>query len=263
MKEFLEPIESDLPLAKAFNRVISKILLLRTMSLPRTFADATGELAAFKMQSYYETVLWEKWLHGVFERLEEWTNIINKYFDEYSGSWEYYALSQRLDFINEYGSDDEEDFNPDGTVKTHGITHEQLKYHTVFSDLYYDGVDIVQDTQPHDLYSLISTLKANSQISFIDALQQVSGRQIESYVLDESKNLRPATFADKVEIKVSEMAEADNLSKLVYLIAQKMELLTAKIEAVYRSDRIYQDNRGLLKGVLQKVSKILNLKEWN
>ena len=66
-----------------------------------------------------------------------------------------------------------------------------------------------------------------------------------------------------MEIKVSEMAEADNLSKLVYLIAQKMELLTAKIEAVYRSDRIYQDNRGLLKGVLQEVSIILNLKEWN
>ena len=89
MKELIEPIKSELPLAKAFNRVISKILLLHTISLPRTFSDATGELAAFKMQSYYETVLWEKWLHGVFKRLEEWTNIINEFFDEYEGSWEY------------------------------------------------------------------------------------------------------------------------------------------------------------------------------
>ena len=260
MKDFLEPIESDLPLAKAFNRVISKILMLRTMSLPRTFADATGELAAFKMQSYYETVLWEKWLHGVFERLEEWTNIINKYFDEYSGSWEYYALSQRLDFINKHGSEDDEDYNPDGTVKTHGVTHEQLKYYTVFSDLYYDGVDIVQDAHPNDLYSLISAIKANSQISFIDALQQVSGRQIESYVLDESKNFRPATFADKVEIKVSEMAEADNLSNLVYLIAQKMESLTAKIEAVYRSDKKFRDNHKLLKSILREISAMMYLR---
>ena len=60
MKEFIESIESDLPLAKAFNRIISKISLLRIMSLPRVFSDATGELAVFKMQSYYETVLWEK-----------------------------------------------------------------------------------------------------------------------------------------------------------------------------------------------------------
>ena len=122
MKEFIEHIDSDLPLAKAFNRIISKISLLRIMSLPRTFSDATGEFALFNMQSYYETVLWEKWLHGVFKRLEEWTNIISKYFDEYSGSWEYYALSKRLDFINEYGSDDEEDYNPDGTIKTHGYS---------------------------------------------------------------------------------------------------------------------------------------------
>lgn len=260
MKEFQESIESDLPLAKAFNRVVSKTLLLRTMSLPRTFSDATGELAAFKMQSYYESVLWEKWLHGVFKRLEEWTNIINEYFDEYSGSWEYYAHSKRLDFINEYGSDNDEDYNPDGTVKTHGITNEQLKFHTVFSDLYYDGVDIVQDTKPGDLYSLISAIKANSQISIIDILQKVSGKQIESYVLDESKNLRPATFADKVEIKVSEMAEADDLGKLVFLIAQKMESLTHKIEAVYRSDTIYQDNHDLLKDVLREVSAIMYLR---
>ena len=260
MKDYIEPIESDLPLAKAFNHVISKILLLRTMSLPRTFSDATGELAAFKMQSYYETVLWEKWLHGVFKRLGEWTNTINEYFDEYAGSWEYYALSKRLDFINEYGSDDEEDYNLDGTIKTHDLTHEQLKYHTVFSDLYHDCIDIVQDTKPENLCSLISTLKANSQISIINILQQVSGKEIESYVLDESKNLRPATFIDKVEIKVSGMAEADDLSKLVYWIAQKVESLTAKIEAVYKSDKKYQDNHGLLRGVLQEVTLIQYLK---
>lgn len=259
MKEFIEPIKNELPLAKAFNRVISKTTLFRIMSLPRTFSDATGEFAAINMQTYYETVLWEKWLHGVFKRLEEWTNIINEYFDEYSGSWEYYALSKRLDFINEYGSDEDEDYEPDGTVKTHGITHEQLKYHTVFSDLYYDGVDIIQDTKPEDLYSLISAIKATSQISIIDILQKVSGKPIESYILDESKNLRLATFADKVEMKVSEMAEAEDLSKQVYSIAQKMESLTKKIEAVYGSDRIFQDNHKLLKDVLREVSSIMHL----
>lgn len=121
-------------------------------------------------------------------------------------------------------------------------------------------MDIVQDTKPEDLYSLISTIKANSQISIVDILQKVSGKQIESYVLDESKNLRPATFADKAEMKVSEMAEADDLSKLVYLIAQKMESLTKKLEIVYRSDRIYQDNHKLLKDVLKEVSSIMYLR---
>lgn len=260
MKDYMEPIKSELPLAKSFNRILMNLSLLRSMSIPRTFGDAMGELAAFKMQSFYETVLWEKWLHGVFERLNEWENIIYDYFDEYSGSWEYYALSKRLDAINEYGSDDDEDYNSDGSIKTHDISHEQLKYHTVFSDLYHDCVDIVQDTKPDNLYSLISTLKANSQISIIDILQQVSGNPGKSYILDESENLRPATFADKVEIKVSEMVKADDLSNLVYLIAQKMESLTAKIEAIYRSDRIYQDNHDLLRSFLNEIVSIMYLR---
>ncbi|MBR4391725.1 MAG: hypothetical protein IKT08_06445 [Bacteroidales bacterium] len=259
MKDYLKPIESDLPLAKVFNRIIMKLSLLRSMSIPRTFSDATGELAVFKMQSFYETVLWEKWLHGVFGRLEEWANIINEYFDEYSGSWEYYALSKRLDYINEYGSDDEKDYNPDGTVKTHGITREQLKYHTVFSDLYSDFVDIVQDTKPADLYSLISALKANSQISIIDILEEASGKKVESYILDESKSLRPATFVDKVEIKISEMAEADDLGKLIIQIAEKMESLTKKIGTVYRSDRQYQDNHDILSSILSEILSVLHL----
>ena len=41
MKELIEPIQSDTPLAKAFNRVMAKIQLLRIMSLPRVFKDAT------------------------------------------------------------------------------------------------------------------------------------------------------------------------------------------------------------------------------
>ncbi len=45
----------------------------------------------------------------------------------------------------------------DDTIKTTCITHEQLKYHTVFRDLYHDCVNIVQDTKPddHDLLNAI------------------------------------------------------------------------------------------------------------
>ena len=255
----MEPIKSELPLAKAFNRVISKIGTLRIMSFPRKFSDLTGEFAAFNMLSFYETVLWEQWLHGVFKRLEEWENTINKYFDEYDGSWEYYALSKRLDFLNEYGSEDDEDYNPDGTIKTQGITNEQLRYYTVFNDLYHDCVDIVQDTKPDDLNSLISALDASSQISIADILQQVSGTKIESYISDENGRFRPTTFVDKVEIKVSEMAEAYDLGKLVYKITQIMESMTNEIESIYSSDKAFQDNRELLNTILCKVSKILQL----
>ena len=66
MKEWMEPIDSKLPLAKAFNRIISDLELLRIMTNPRIFSDSTDKKAPFRMHNYYLTVLWERWLHGVF-----------------------------------------------------------------------------------------------------------------------------------------------------------------------------------------------------
>ena len=133
------------------------------------------------MHNYYLTVLWERWLHGVFNRLLEWADIISTYFDEYNGSWEYYALSKRLEFINEYGSDDNDDYNPDDTIKTTSITHEQLKYHTIFYDLYHDCVDIVQDTKPDDLYPMIITLETRQVLSSLRTYNPIISLQFASF----------------------------------------------------------------------------------
>ena len=260
MKELIEPIESDTPLAKAFNRVMAKIQLLRIMSIPRVFRDSKDEMAAFRMQNYYETVLWEKWLHGVLGRLEEWSKTINAYFDEFNGSWKYYALSKRLDFIREFGSDVEEDYNSDGSIKTQSITREQLKYHTLFSDLYHDSVDIVQDTEPSDLYSLMSALNANSCMSIIDVLQQLSCEGIRSYIVDKNGNIRLATEDDRTQMRISELAEAIDLGQLVFAVAQLMETLTSEIESIYKSDRAFEDNHDILNDMLCDTTAILQLK---
>ena len=259
MKEFMESIKSELPLAKDFNQIISDLQLLRIMSNPRIFSDSTDKEASFRMQYYYLTVLWERWLHGVFNRLMEWADTISAYFDEYNGSWEYYALSKRLEFINEFDSDDEEDYNPDGSVKTTGITHEQLKYHTVFYDLYHDCVDIVQDTKPDDLYPMIYTLETKSHISVIDVLQKATGKQVTSYILDKEGHFRPVTFADKELIKVSEMVKAMDNGQLVYRLAKIMESLTTEIESIAKSDKAFSDNHEILNAILNDASSILYL----
>lgn len=201
-----------------------------------------------------------KWLHGVLGRLEEWSKTISAYFDEFNGSWEYYALSKRLDFIREFGSDVEEDYNPDGSIKTQSITREQLKYHTLFSDLYHDSVDIVQDTEPPDLYSLMSALNANSCMSIIDVLQKMSCKGIRSYIVDKNGNIRLATEDDRTQMRISELAEAIDLGQLVFAVAQLMETLTSEIESIYKSDRAFEDNHDILNDMLCDITAILQLK---
>lgn len=48
MKEHVDLISSDLPLAKLFNRILFKIETIRVMSSPRIFDDLHGEMATEK-----------------------------------------------------------------------------------------------------------------------------------------------------------------------------------------------------------------------
>lgn len=197
----MKPIKSELPLAKAFNRIISELDLLRIMSNPRVFSDSTDEMAAFRMQNYFLTILWKKWLHGV----------------------------------------------------------EQLKYHTVFYDLYHDCVDFVQDTKSDDLYPMITTLEAKSRFSAVDVLQKATGQQVACYILDKEGCCRPMTFAEKELIKVDGMVKAMDLGHLVYTIAQLMESLTSEVEAIAKSDEAITNNHEVLNALLKDASSILHL----
>ena len=261
MKEHVDLISSDLPLAKLFNRILFKVETIRVMSSPRIFDDLHGEMATEKMQNFYETILWEKWIQGVWKRLEDWAEVINGYFEEYNGSWEYYALSQRLDFIKQWGSDDVDDYNPDGSIKTEEITREQLKYHTVFKDLYFkECFDIVQDTKPNDLFSLVCSLGALSNMSVIDVLQDISSKQVPIFIADGQGGLRQASFVDKTEVKLNQTIEADNLGQQIYLIAQRMEMLTERIKSYADSERAFDDNKEMLNRLLRDVDTLMHLR---
>lgn len=209
--------------------------------------------------AYYHISLWENWLHEVVKRLQEWVKTIDDYFDEFTGSQEYYALSRRLEFIDEFGTDDDEDYNPDGSIKTTGISQEQLKYHTVFSDLYHDCVDIVQDTKPKDLYPLINAIEANSCVSIIDILQKVSGKEVTAYTMGDDGHLRPVTFADRELHKVSEMVEAHDYGQTIMIVAMLMEQLTNGIETVAKSETAFGDNHDLLRTIKSDAESILSL----
>ena len=259
MEHMIQHIEGEQPLAIVFNKVISKITTLRIMTRPRIFDDIKGENAAFKMMSYYQILLWEKWLHEVVRRLQEWTATIDEYFNEFNGSWEYYALFKRLEFIDEFGTDDDEDYDSDGSIKTTGITHEQLKYHTIFSDLYHECVDIVQDTKTTDLYPLINAIEANSRVSIIDILQKVSDKEVTAYTIGDDGHLRPVTFADKELHKVSEMVEAHDYGQIINIVALLMEQLTKGIETVSKSETVFGDNHDLLRAIQSDAESILSL----
>ena len=106
---------------------------------------------------------------------------------------------------------------------------------------------------------MIATLDAKSRFSVIDVLQKATGQQVTSFILEKNGHLRPATFADKELIKVSEMVKAMDNGQLVYTIAQIMESLTSEIESIAKSERAFSDNHDLLNAILHDATSILNL----
>ena len=99
----------------------------------------------------------------------------------------------------------------------------------------------------------------NRIISDLELLRIMTNPRIFSDSTDKEGHLRPATFADKELIKVSEMVKAMDNGQLVYTIAQIMESLTSEIESIAKSDKAFSNNHDLLNAILNDATSVLNL----
>lgn len=148
-------------LAAFFNSIMRRLQGMRMLCAPVDFYRE-AEIAEFQDERFCAFCRYELWMHSVVHRLEEWVEILNTYFVEFNGSWEYYARSKRSDYIKETGEDVEE----------------ELESFSVISDLYDKDVrDIVQDTVPDNLNDLCADLIANSQIDFVEHLKERVGEE--------------------------------------------------------------------------------------
>lgn len=247
-------IEDDSRLAKAFNEVLRKLNLVRITSAPRTFEKSNEEDQRQTASIFYETCLWELYMHGVVGKLKEWRKIIRKYLAEFRGSWKYYALPTRTSNIREYGGE-EKDYNEDGSIRT-DVTDEELGYYDIIGDLVDDdSVDIVQETKPEDFTSLCNALEAGANISITDIIKNVSGVDIPLYKKDEQGEMVQMSFAERVLLKANEQCEAEDLACFVLTICQAIQLLLQKIRSLDK----FKDNKEELEAILKAVEYLLDM----
>ena len=240
-------------LAVYFNKIIGELETVRIFSSPRTFEDTKKENKDYSA-IFYQTVLWELWFHGVVERLNEWNEILNEYFSEYEGKWKFYACSKRLEAIKEYGGE-ETDYNEDGSIKTLNLTEDDLRYHTVLSEMIQDDCrDIVQETTCADLQYMIFCLKAHASFSLSDAFKECFGKEIATYKQDENGNMVPMSFADKAMDKAVEQYTADGMAIGITLVCEFIQRIIRDIRAMDK----FSDNRDKLIQIHKDVRNILD-----
>lgn len=246
-------IEDSSNLANLFNKALHELNTVRMMSAPTTFeVEIKGEGCAML---FYESCLWEMYLHRVIDKLNRWKVTLNEYESEFGSSWRYYASSKRLESIKEYGGE-EEDYDSEGNIRTINLSNEDLKCHTVIRDLVQDDWrDIVQETKPEHLSGLCSALRTKARLSIADVFKQALGAEIQTYKEDSNGNIIPMTFADKALSKVSDESRADNLSATILFICRSIQLIIEKIMALDK----FKDNKEELGSISKDVSCLLDL----
>lgn len=157
--KFMSRVDNTCKLASFLNNVLEELDIVRIISGPKTFDYVkTHKNIQKEVWMFYESCLWERWLTEIVPKLTDWVNCIDTYFNEYLGSWKFFAAADRINCIREFGGEPE-DYDADGNIIAEGISDEELAHYSVLSRLVQDDwMDIVQDTSPDDLDGMYSVL---------------------------------------------------------------------------------------------------------
>lgn len=227
--ELMHVIKDDSGLAFFLNRVIDCLNTVRIISAPRVFEDAKEENQDL-INLFYESCLWELWLHNVITRLHEWDDLLNEYFLEYEGKWKFYACSKRIESIKKYGGEDT-DYNDDGSIRTLNLTENDLEYYTIISMMNLDCRDIIQDTNHSDLRHMLTCILKKAELSISDIFKEKLGKELTVYTKDENGNIVPMGFSDKVLHKVNEMSKSESICACIYFIQDFIKRILDKINS--------------------------------
>ena len=232
------------PLEAFIEKIKKRMTLQKIMSTPRTFEDVRSEFFDETSKAYFIGKLCDDWLEEVPRRINMWIDVIDEYFDEFAGSWEYYATAKRLDYLKEYGPEDD-DLDADGNIRKHNLTHDDLKCHTVFNDLYFfECRDILQDYEPDDINHITRAVMFDTAIDIKKMFQDVAGKSIDTYVVDEETGeMRKEEFAEyelkKVTNELNAESEADVLYMLGYIIYDMCRQLKAMESGMFDDHKIW------------------------
>ena len=248
--EFFQKIEDKSKLAALFNNVMDKINILRIATAPRFFGDKNEMFA----ERYYDTCLWETWLHEAIDTLRIWEKELGGYIEDFNGSWKYYASYKRIESIKRFGGEDG-DYNEDGSIRTENITDEELKPYTITDSLFNKGMrDIVLDADMNDLYPMCLAVSTSTKIHAEDFFS-TTNKPIPVYKKNNDGTFTEMSFSEKVISRAVSELEGEDLCNLMMDITR----LICSLSLLGKTYEPTLDNSSELSAFKSVVSKLLNL----
>ena len=251
---FFNKVNDDTPLGRLFNEVFNVLEIPRSISAP---ADTTvdGWENSEKSLLFYKMCLMEQYLHSIMDNLSKWQTLTEKYAKEFHYSWKYYALSNRIDLIKEFGGDDD-DYNEDGSIRT-DFSDEELINDTILSDLADPQTNsIFLSTTPMNCLTTCNLIVHLGANSIFDFFKNATGKPIRTYRKNEDGKFIQNDWIDDAMIKAEEELAHDHAATLLWSVLLFIYSLVCKVKELSKTE----DNMIFFKKLPKLIDTIFNLK---
>jgi len=231
--QILTKIEPEDNLAKLLNTFQNELHLLEQVVLPRdsmsefnrllqlaasnTPDEEAQQLFSYTLPRFYHLQVLNNSLTDLHKNIGWAIKDLTIFFDQYAGDLQRYAIEKRIEVIDEFGSEDEADWEEDGFDEegqkwkvAYKDDPESLKHYTLHHDLqqYFPGSDSrgekIGTSTPEDFAYFSGHVRHATQLNPFKLLRQFTGAELPVYHENAEGQMVAQTLADEIEDELNE-----------------------------------------------------------
>lgn len=248
---FNKRIDSEYNLAKLFNSILEELDTIRLLTCPSsTFNFQYSRDSMFEV--FYHCCVTEVYFHSVFDNLLKWKKEADIYTTNFRGLWYAYALNEKINLNKEYGSEDDLDYNDDGSLRTN-FTEDEVSGFTILDGwIGYNDIFLTAKQQDFDyLYRILENANAFS----FGSMKRALGWDISVYKTQPDDTLEKMTWEEEILSEVEDQYKVDSLSEYLKIVIANIVSLVEEVEALNRTE----DNKEFFELLPSRIDRILNL----
>jgi hypothetical protein len=247
----LEPLTADDNLALLFNAYLRGLSTFDIVTIPReTMRECNAAFArearakkpkhsiTDQARRYYELTVLSNSLHSIHRSITGALRLLDKFITTYELDLTRYAIENRLRYIDDWGSEDESDWEPDGFDEegqkwkvAYKDDAESLAPYSLHHDLasFFNGHDTrgeyIGTSRPDDFAVYTHAVATQTELSLRKLFSNGLGKDLTISRVQENGELAPVSLAEQIEDELNEDIVNTTLAEEFNAVLYKCEEL--------------------------------------
>lgn len=273
----LKRIQSDTSLAKVYNMYMSKLFQYDHLNHPATemsMKDYNGDMFPYdyklnKSRAFFELKILDTSLNRLYDSVIEAISLIENYFTEYNSDCRYFATSERIKSLNEYGGGDISDWDDNNqviykddeeSIKDYTFVRELGRFIAIRNSEGYRG-EIIGASNPEDFIRFSTIIINESLLSPSRLMSEFFNKEFTLHIPEYDANgnvvnMIAEGLADRVEREINvDIVNESIVSEFNFTLK-----LGQRISERYSQLDNTKDNKSELNAILLLLKELRDLK---